>query len=404
MKGETRFKALFSARGTTLAELIVAIGIFLVIMQVMNLAFRRILAQVGQQQKSLESYTGNIVPLEQLRADLQGAGFGLPFGFQSTPSPARYSEITAGDASMPVSAGFWPSGAGPGSFNDAPGNAPRAVQSSTTCFNRDSDGLGSQYLVIKSLSVAHGETQRKWLNVVYSDSGRSESLWGSAARDFNRSDEATERVLVMKSTFGEQGHFRQLQVKNGEYSCLFRQYTTLTTPHSAGDVFQIYGIDPAVAPRMPFNRADYYVSPPSSPSPSCAPNTGTLYKAVAGQGAGSGYTEMPLLHCVADLQVAYGIGPPGAPGAQLYRSTLPGAGSAREIREQLKEIRVYILSHEGKRDPDYLYPAATINVGEEIGGTFVGRRFDLQSLIGGNWRNYRWKLYTIVVRPNNLIQ
>ncbi|MDP2278588.1 MAG: hypothetical protein Q8K51_10240, partial [Nitrospirota bacterium] len=68
--------------------------------------------------------------------------------------------------------------------------------------------------------------------------------------------------------------------------------------------------------------------------------------------------------------------------------------TAQSVRDQVKEIRVYILAHEGQRDAAYTYPNPTIPVGP--GGGF-GRTFNL----GANL-NYRWKVYTLVVRPNNL--
>ena len=150
---------------------------------------------------------------------------------------------------------------------------------------------------------------------------------------------------------------------------------------------------------MPFNRADYYVSRPANISPACAPSTGVLYKAVANQT--TGYTEMPLLDCVADMQVVYGIGPVGSPDVNLHQSTLPGTGTAKDIREQLKEIRLYILAHEGRKDSSFKYPDEEIEVGEDFGAGLKGRVFNLDDLIGDGWRNYRWKVYTIVARPKN---
>jgi hypothetical protein len=270
------------------------------------------------------------------------------------------------------------------------------VQSGNTTFNQDSDGVGSQYLVIKSMSVAPGETQKKWVNVTYDISGKAVSSWGSPERDFA----ATDRVLVMRNSFANGNLNRELQVRSGEFSSSFDQYTSLVQPHAPGDHFQVYGVDPAIAPRMPFNRADYYVRIPLKPPPACAPHTGILYKAVANQGAG--FTEFPLLDCVADLQVVYGIGPVGSAKANFHQTALPGTGSAREIREQLKEIRIYILSQEGRKDIGFSFPTKLIDVGEDFGGGMLGRTFNLEDRIGTGWQNYRWKLYTIVARPINL--
>jgi prepilin-type N-terminal cleavage/methylation domain-containing protein len=405
--GKNLRKRLKDSRGFTLPEVIVVMVIFVVIMMITSTAFKTIVSQVGQQSKSIETEIGSVVGLELFRSDLQNAGYGLPWTIQASPS-AAYTEITASDSGMPVSASFWPAGVSPQTFNDAPG-APRAVQSGKTTFNLDSDGKGSQYLVLKSLTVAPGTTQKKWLTVTFGGAGKAWTNWSTAE---SRRIGNSERIIVVRNTFDGDIPKRELEVDktNGTFSTVFAGYSTLTLPHSTGgdvglvtDVFQVYGVDPAANLRMPFNRADYYINTPAKMPPACAPNTGILYKAVVNQGSTSpGYTEMPLLDCAADMQIVYGLGPVGSTEINQHPATLPA--TAKDIREQLKEIRVYILAHEGKKDMGFTYPSDTINVGEDFGGGIVGRIFNLRTLIGGDWQHYRWKLYTIVVRPKNLIQ
>ena len=391
-------------RGYTLPELIVVMAIFIIVMVVTSNGFNTVLKQVGKQSKMMETDIGNVIGLEQLRSDLQNAGYGLPWVFQASPSTTKYVEVATGDSGMPISAGFWEAGITPRSFNDATGGVPRAVQSADTTFN-EVDGVGSKYLVLKSLSVAPGNTQKKYVTVTYSDTAKSASQWNSADRDFETATDSTERVMVIRNTFIDGVPSRLLQVDsaNGTFAAAFKNYTTLTQPHSSGDVFQVYGIDATGSdPRMPFNRADYYVNRPSNISPAYAPNTGVLYKAVLNHSGG--FKETALLDCVADMQVVYGVGPAGTPDINFHQTTPPGTGSAKDIREQLKEIRLYILGHEGKKDTGFSQPNPVIKVGENFSGVLLGRNFDLSAVIGADWSHYRWKLYTIVVRPQNLIQ
>jgi hypothetical protein len=77
-----------------------------------------------------------------------------------------------------------------------------------------------------------------------------------------------------------------------------------------------------------------------------------------------------------------------------------GPGAAQTIRDQLKEVRVFILAHEGQRDTSYTYTKNPILVGLMDGATLYGRNFDLTTI--PDWQNYRWKVYTLVVRPNSL--
>jgi prepilin-type N-terminal cleavage/methylation domain-containing protein len=399
-------------RGFTILEVIVVMGIFLVVILITSTGFQTVLRQASQQTKQVETDIGSIVGLELFRSDLQNAGYGLPWVLQA-PASAAYTEVAAGDASM--AADWWPTGKTPASFNDAPG-APRAVQSLTTTFNKDdsvSPATGSQYLVVKSLTAAPGDTPKKWSTVTYGGAGHAETRWDSnSPRAFN----AADRVIVIRNTFDGDIPKRELEVNRdtGAFFSTFGNYTTLTLPHSVGgdpglvtDVFQVYGVDPGNNLRMPFNRADYYVSSAAKTSATCAPNTGILYKAVASQS--SGFTRIPLLDCVADMQVAFGLGPAGSSEINNHDSMLRGSGAggtatAKEIREQLKEIRVYVLAHEGKKDMSFTYPSETIRVGESFGGPLIGRNFDLKNLIRGDWSHYRWKVYTIVVHPKNLIQ
>jgi hypothetical protein len=73
---------------------------------------------------------------------------------------------------------------------------------------------------------------------------------------------------------------------------------------------------------------------------------------------------------------------------------------------------MYILTHEGGRDTFYNYPNNQINVGEDFGGGVLGAVWthdgalagskNMATIFGASWRNYRWKVYTMVVVPNNL--
>ena len=386
-------------RGFSLPEMIVVMAIFIVVIMVTASGFETVINKVGQQTKLMETDIGSVVGLELFRSDLQNAGYGLPWTFQATPAAANYVEVGASGTGLPVGATFFETGKEPKSYDDAPGGVPRAVQSGDTTFNEDDD-VGSKYLVLKSLTVAPGATQKKWITASFSESVMNVSSWNVPERDFSTASGATERVMALRNVFIDGIPSRQLQVRDGGYAVLFSKYTSLTVPHSSGDVFQIYGVDPTTQPRMPFNRADYYVRRPDNPPAACAPGTGVLYKAQLGHNGT--FSEMPLLDCVADMQVVYGLGTAGSPEINQHATSLPGA--AQEIREQLKEIRVYILAQTGKKDSGYTHPDAAIWVGETLGGTPQGREFDFATHIGSDWRNYRWKLYTVVVRPQNLIQ
>ena len=371
-------------RGYTLVELVVVMAVFVTIVMISTNAFENIMFRSSQQTKAAETQIQGVVGLELLRGDLERAGFGLPWSFQSTTPALAYQEAAFTNVTTASL------------FNDAPGNPPRAVLSGPSTFNG-----GSDYLALKSTLVGEGGTSRKWTIVSYDAGGKTQKVWGSADRDFA----STERVIVVKNSLISTPPSRELMALGStDFTTTFGNYTTFTTPHLNGDNFQLYGISSGTAPRMPFNRVDYYVKRPDRMPKSCAPGTGILYRSIVQQSNGAQSAGSPLLNCVADLQVVYGLDSSNSGFVNSHSSTPPATAEA--MRSQLKEIRVYVLAHEGKKDRFYSYPSTTIDVGESFdgGSTVSGRSFDLAGIIGPDYKHYRWKVYTIVVRPKNLIQ
>ena len=159
----------------------------------------------------------------------------------------------------------------------------------------------------------------------------------------------------------------------------FTQYSgtaNFDPPTGSTETYMVYGVDRNTNLRVPFNRADYFIKAPATMPSACAPNTRILYKGTLNHGDG-GITELPILDCVADMQVVFYLDT-NADGTIDTTLDSIAALTAQNIRDQVKEIRVYILAHEGQRDASYTYPNATIPVGP--GGGF-GRTFALREPI-----------------------
>ncbi len=381
---------LANSRGFSLTELVVVMVIFMTVMLITSNAFKTIAHSTARQSKAFETQISGIVGLEVLRADLEQAGFGLPWSFQNSPTGYTEAAVTT--------------------YNDATTNVPRAIVSGP---NRDLFGTytGSKYISIKSTVVANNETAKKWTNVSFAHGSKTLKEWGDPKRDLS----ANDKVIVVRNNLTATPQTRELMVSGtGTYYTTFSNYTALTVTARDGETLQVYGIAPEdiTSLRMPFNRADYYLRIPTRTTggvtvrdmpESCAPNTGVLYKATINHGNGA-RNPMPLLDCVADLQIVYGLDTSGSGSVNLHTTEAPA--TAAEQRAQIKEIRAYVLAQEGNRDLLYRYPSQTIDVGESFdgGASLTGRRFNLQATIGEDYKYYRWKLYTIVVRPKNLIQ
>jgi prepilin-type N-terminal cleavage/methylation domain-containing protein len=363
MKGE---------RGFTLLELLMVMIIFGFVLAATSDMFVGILRGYKQQSKIAETNIEGIIGLELLRRDIDHAGYGLPWMM----SGATYSEAT--DANSLA-------------YNDSSSNPPRAILSGI-------DASGRAYLVIKAMNVARNDTCAKWTHLLSSGGTPTTTIWEPPTANANLN--SSDRVIVI-SPGTPVTNSRALVAPTSFPSTL--QFSGVTTYTSSDETRIIYGVDPPAATplRMPFNRADYYVSTPADLPGRCAQGTGVLYKAIVSQKDGSFPTEniLPLLDCVADMQVITYLDTNGDGEVDDKRSVLLGGTDAKMIREQLKEVRVYILAHEGQRDTTYTHPTNPILVGESA---TLGRNFDFTTATIPNWQNYRWKVYSLVVKPNNL--
>jgi len=357
----------------SLVELMIALAI---VMTVLYAAINFFIVSVRQykvQTKITETNVEGLLGLELLRQDLECLGFGLPWN----NLPATYTERTGVNAAIVA-------------LTDAP-NAPRPVLSinAPTFTHNNSD-----YLVIKSARVAMSDAAGKWTTLTQANAKRT---WTPPGENLAN----TDYVIVL--ALGSTDNNRRSLVNPGTFYTTYNStsgYVPLE-PYSANIV---YGIDSAVPPVRPFNRADYFIDNTAVPQ-RCAPHTGVLVKAVVAHDAsGTTPTLLPLLDCVADMQVVYGLdnNADGTPDA--WSSDISAGMSAADIRTQVAEVFVHILAQEGQRDDSYVYPYDNAVVGPVQGRTFNFSSYGFTSSgnVASNFKHYRWKVYNIVVKPKNL--
>lgn len=402
-------KVLRRQTGLTLVELMVTMIIFVLVIVAASNIFIGILGQYKQQSKIAETSIEGLVGLQMLRSDIEQAGYGLPYDIDT----ADYDEAVNDGATTQDDASFNDAGA-----TDAP---PRAVLTGLVAAGGAS-GLPnvSDLLVLKATNIALNDTARKWASVSNTGPTNVITTWtntvtGGPLTEENLSFAPADRVTVLRPNAGT----RQRILMN-DAGAFYR-----TFPDPSGviptdgffptvesyETYIMYGISPSTAnPRMPFNRADYYVRRPATMPTHCAPGTGILYKATINH-AGGGHTEYPLLDCVAAVKIVLiadtdedAVTPPAAIIAGAW-PVLTGAGAttAEDIRKQLKEVRVYILGHEGQRDASFTYSAQGLDI--PLGVDHLGVRDPQAGLLLDYTvpdRNYRWKIYTMVLKPYNL--
>jgi prepilin-type N-terminal cleavage/methylation domain-containing protein len=374
--------------GFTLIELLITMVIFVLVIAAGSQIFTGLLTQFKQQSKISETNIEGIVGLEILKQDIEHAGYGLPWNVIITDGSIVDSD---GDGNLWEDLSTYSEGtANPFNLNDTPSNAPKAIVSANNAtFTNPNDIFdGSDYLVIKGVNNARNDACQKWTTQNSSDTKRT---WGSASEDLIN----TDRVIIMFPGSTDLNS-RSLVVSGGNYLTTFSS-TASFAPSNATDTHIIYGINSSSAsfPIRPFNRSDYFIERPATNMPQrCAPNTGVLYKESLNHDLGGTLNPLPLLDCVADMQVVYRRDTDGDGTIDNTTDDI-SALTALQIREQVKDVRVYVLAHEGQRDANYNHTPTTIYVGDPaIGG---GRNFDIGTNV-----NYRWKLYTLAVKPNNL--
>lgn len=427
-------------KGFTLVELLVVMGIFIIVIIIATQAFESIFRIAGHQTKTAASQIEGIVGLEMMRTDLAHAGFGLPWQFQN--SPTAYTEVTVSPAAN--------TGVTASSLNDVPPAVPRAIAVASAT------GAGatipnSHYLVIKSALLAlpsANSSVGRWGRLIWSTAGAANTSSINRVND-NATDlrdgtaaapnDVQDRVITIRSEFSNLGGENKVLVMNGSaFSyAVPNGYQPPDDNYKPADEFQTltaYGISDTTL-RMPYNRADYYISRPATGDANfkipdfCSSGTGVLFKAVADHAGGYGPNAAPfiypLLNCAGDMRAVFFLdmdddGNPltyanAANGnnfstsesaiAANINATLADAGL---LRQRLKSAYVYVLSHEGKRDPSYSYPVTDPNnvivVGPPDMPTVgnVWTQAAMAAQFGADWRNYRWKVYSFEVNTRNL--
>jgi prepilin-type N-terminal cleavage/methylation domain-containing protein len=401
--------------GFTLVELIVAMTVFILVLVIASDAFNKIVSQSSKYSKIEESNIEGVIGLEIMRHDLEQMGFGLPWAFKSA--------ITYAEATDSLGA----------TLNDAPGAIPRAFVGASAFGSFSSDYIG-----VKGTTVGSTQASQRWTYIPYHNFSTASGLdsrpisWPS---NNLQSTSPADRVIVIRTNFNDPNDDHLLLDSGGVF---YSNYYTNGNfaddflPTNDQETHMVYGLVNSSdnQPRMPFNRADFFIKVPDASTASalpsfCAPRTGVLYKATVNHNnnsgtSGGGYTYIPLLDCVADMRVVLGWDssaggtagsvdvystPPLADGSVVssvtsLESSIQGyLTNAKDVREHLKVVKVYILAQEGKVDQSYNASETAIEVGDrQTDGLYPPRFYALSPA----QQHYRWKLYRMTVRPKNL--
>lgn len=416
-------------KGFTLVEVIVAMALFVVIIMITGNSFDTILSKANFLQRSEESNIEGMVGLEMLRHDIQQAGFGL---FTEVP-PIDYAEATVSPAQA---------------YNDSGGTAPafhvpRALiaddDPGTEDISDDSSKVynilaNTDYLVIRATTVGTSQTAQKWTYITPVAGGAAPYAWPSNAENFT---DSSERFAVLRKGFSNPPT-TSIEKNTADNTLWFKintpafdVYTSQANAiYTAYGFYKFSGAADENKVRFPFNRADYFVARPKDAArvpPMCAPHTGILYKTKVNHADGKLNYSMPILDCVADMQVVLGwdinldgvvdtwssaeghdVSGTGTQaeveGALSQANNDTNTQSTLNIRNCLKVVKVYIIAQNGRKDTGYTSPD-DIPIGEPGEKSLIragGSAATAVKTLEADMKNYRWKEYRIIVRPKNL--
>lgn len=393
-------------------------AVFLTVMAIAGVTFNNIISIASKYSRSEESNIEGVVGLEIMRHDIEQMGFGLPWTLLAG-STITYSEAEDTDGKK---------------LNDASSSMPRAFVGLNDSAKFTSDLIG-----IKATTVGRSKVSQRWTYINYHNYSTASGpvsrpiVWpsGNLQKD--------NKVIAVRSNFNEEDDDHVLMNDGGTFSFGYSADGGIPTkflPENDQQMHMVYGIEEKdITPRMPFNRADFFIKVPDASTGGALPaycekdSTAVLYKAVVSHTDGS-YIYLPLLDCVADMQVVLGwdaseggkansvnaySSMPAADGTVAYATPAGVAAdikkwltSAQGIREHLKVVKVYILAQEGRRDPRYVSPQTKFIVGKdcraaETSDIDCGKSFTKEYTLSSNQMNYKWKLYRIIAKPRNLV-
>ena len=392
------------ARGLTMVELMVTLAVILLITAAASTAYVKLLGGVKVQGRITESQMDNLCGFELLRYDIEMAGFALPKGVPTGAPAFSYSEAVSSSTTPEAT-----------TFNDAPG-IPRPFVFSNNTGQRGADDNASDVLVIKSMVANAKASNKKWSFIYHDGANWRIKAWDSAELNFSASN-PIDRIIVL----GETGALQRTAGNAWQFdfqSIYLTNATGLPLPATGGGNL-VYAVissdDNGTAVRMPFNRVDYYLKRPATNFPSrCFPGSFILYRGTINHGNGA-RNEQPLIDCVMDFQVTFGVDSNGDLAADTWRNDLTladvsGSGPAEKIRKGVREVRVFVLVQEGQKDDNFRF-SGTLNLGDaQIANDAGFQTLSTGPLAGamssftpaGDAARYRWKVVKLAIKPMNL--
>jgi len=417
-------------KGFTLVELLVVMAISMFVLVAASKVMISMTTQFKQQTRISEKSIESGFSLELLRRDISAAGFGLPTGMYVSPS-----DWSNGDWSVLSGYTELISTQLPASLFDSVNAPPRMVDARIIngTYVNEYAANGSSYLIIRSAAVGSDPIAGKFF-IVRKDSASStlkKNVWdvgytgASSDLSLDPTINDNEVVVVVSSkdtdnlglvtnpawpvdTGGGVYAYSSAPVFHTTAGIFTSTYGGSFAPTGPGELYIAYGLTSKkdssnlpVTPKAPFNRVDYYVGKTEVPE-KCAPETGVLYRAEMNHADGKLDPPIKVMDCVAQMVVMFQLDANGDGVLEATDSLI--ANSPSFIRNKLKRVDVYLVSHEGQFDPNYEYyddnSDNLIDIGDSGGvfdPTIAGITLDSNGI--PRWKHFRWRVYRVSESP-----
>ena len=394
-----------SQSGMTMVELMVSLAIVLLVSVAVTAGYIKIITAYKSQGAISSNFMSNVTGFDLMRYDLQMAGYGVP----STISGYTYTEAAPKTSYSAYIPPYDPSTLNEASISNTNG-PPHAFVLGGGASGATLSGNTSAVLAIKS-SVANISNASGHFGIV------------SSALDTSATNLVTGDHYILIDSSGA--------LQQGSAAGVWDNTFNSGSPPGAlagGLVGFLFGLGPTAANTMPFNRVDYYLDNYNLPS-YCAPNTFELYRGAISQTKTGGLGGLlisppsPLIDCVEDFQVAFGVDTSGTgTTALVWQSDLgtentnsAGGGTTTILmspanqQQYVREVKVFIVYQEGRgslgKPPEFGF-SGSLSMGDSQttfpANTVISNPFYSTFTPAGQYKHYRWRLKEIDVRPMNL--
>lgn len=360
--------------GTTLTELIIALAIFSVVMAGVYSAYTAYVGHATREYKLAQSDIEILIARNLIERDIMMAGYGLA---------DDYSGLIFNPEPMPLG----------GTDSIAPGSTVNPIGG--TYPTTGLAGADSLYMMGTALGI-YSRASQGW-SYLKNVTPFEFRVWGDAREDIQVND----RVIYIEPN-------TKAIITDG----IAWRFVYPATPGFSGNEGKgalLYGLSrPPLGsgsemPR-PYYVVQYRLGGAAADMPkTCARGTRSLQRVEMSHGA----SIEPLLACVRDVQVAFGIDTSSPEDGTIdvwdNGGILASSYDYGTLKRRMKQVRLFILVQNGNRDADFLYvnpenPSNPdrIRVGDMNLG--IGRDISLTA----EQRKYRWRLISVSMTPRNL--